>query len=265
MVISPDGGVDRLVGRVRRRSRGRQGPERRDRAGPHPAHRSGRGPGDRRVPPLGAGRPRRRGERREVLGVIEDVAYHDGSTGWCVMIAMTTGLPGAFLPEERESTGRKDRDRGFAPWAGTTLDGGGLVVRGVGVGSGAATAPRSAVAPPHRTTAGPSRGPMASSPPSPSSRAGRLLDTWHVMGCAAPDRPTTGIDAVPEGGGRRSRRPRGWTGRCTLSFFGMLALGVASVAPRPPAQPRRPVALAGGKVPRAPGAVLPSGPRSRRR
>src|SRR5947207_12998334 len=31
------------------------------------------------------------------VDVIEELAYHDGSTGWCVMIALTTGLLGAFL------------------------------------------------------------------------------------------------------------------------------------------------------------------------
>src|SRR4051794_32761974 len=31
------------------------------------------------------------------IAVMEEVAYHDGSTGWCVMIAMTTGLLGGFL------------------------------------------------------------------------------------------------------------------------------------------------------------------------
>jgi alkylation response protein AidB-like acyl-CoA dehydrogenase len=34
------------------------------------------------------------------LAVMEEVAAHDGSTGWCVMIAMTTGLIGGFLPPE---------------------------------------------------------------------------------------------------------------------------------------------------------------------
>jgi alkylation response protein AidB-like acyl-CoA dehydrogenase len=32
------------------------------------------------------------------LAVMEELAFHDGSTGWCVMIAMTTGLIAGFLP-----------------------------------------------------------------------------------------------------------------------------------------------------------------------
>ena len=66
------------------------------------------------------------------LGVIEDIAYHDGSTGWCVMIAMTTGLLGAFLLEEhaRAIYGAAGAvTGGFAAPVGraTTLDGGGPV------------------------------------------------------------------------------------------------------------------------------------------
>jgi alkylation response protein AidB-like acyl-CoA dehydrogenase len=34
------------------------------------------------------------------VDVLDEVAYHDGSTGWCVMIAMTTGLMGGFLPAD---------------------------------------------------------------------------------------------------------------------------------------------------------------------
>ena len=34
------------------------------------------------------------------LDAVEQVAYHDGSAGWCVMIAMTTGLCAGYLPPE---------------------------------------------------------------------------------------------------------------------------------------------------------------------
>src|ERR1700704_7032719 len=34
------------------------------------------------------------------LAVMEEMAFHDGSTGWCDMIAMTTGLIAGFLPPE---------------------------------------------------------------------------------------------------------------------------------------------------------------------
>lgn len=36
----------------------------------------------------------------EGLATIESAAYHDGSTGWCVMIALTTSLLAASLPAE---------------------------------------------------------------------------------------------------------------------------------------------------------------------
>jgi len=36
----------------------------------------------------------------EVLEVIERLAYHDGSTGWCAMIGATTGLTAALLPPD---------------------------------------------------------------------------------------------------------------------------------------------------------------------
>src|SRR5687767_3881546 len=35
-----------------------------------------------------------------VLDAIEALAYHDGSTAWCGMIAATTGLTAARLPPE---------------------------------------------------------------------------------------------------------------------------------------------------------------------
>jgi indole-3-acetate monooxygenase len=69
------------------------------------------------------------------LAVIEELAYHDGATGWCVMIAMTTGLLGAFLPEEhaRAIYGSPGAvTGGFAAPVGraTPVDGGGLRVSG---------------------------------------------------------------------------------------------------------------------------------------
>jgi alkylation response protein AidB-like acyl-CoA dehydrogenase len=36
----------------------------------------------------------------DALDAIEDVAYHDGSTAWCVMIGVTTGLTSGLLPPE---------------------------------------------------------------------------------------------------------------------------------------------------------------------
>ena len=68
------------------------------------------------------------------LAAIESVAYHDGSTGWCVMIAITTGLTAGFLPPEHAAAIYGSDDAitgGFAMPAGTaTAVTGGIRVNG---------------------------------------------------------------------------------------------------------------------------------------
>ncbi|HEX4946167.1 MAG TPA: acyl-CoA dehydrogenase family protein [Blastocatellia bacterium] len=66
----------------------------------------------------------------EGLTTIENIAYQDGSTGWCAMIGATTALVAAFLPERfaAQIYGRNPRvvTGGFAMPAGraTRVDGG---------------------------------------------------------------------------------------------------------------------------------------------
>ncbi len=63
------------------------------------------------------------------VDVIEELAYHDGSTAWCVMIGMTTGLLAAFLePDSAKAVFGADNavTGGLAAPCGsaTTVDGG---------------------------------------------------------------------------------------------------------------------------------------------
>ena len=204
------------------------------------------------------------------LGVIEDVAYHDGSTGWCVMIAMTTGLLGAFLPEEHARAiygSERAVTGGFAAPVGraTTLDGGGLVVSGRWAwGSG--TRHCTAIGGGCLLTGDDGRPqPRADGLVAPfvffEPAQVELLDTWHVAGL----RGTGSTDyevreaVVPEARWAQigATPPRVDGPLYRFSFFGMLALGVASVAL---GLARRSldelVALAGGKVPQGSGRVL---------
>lgn len=68
------------------------------------------------------------------LDAIETASYHDGSTGWCAMIAMTTGLTSGFLPPEYATEIYSPDDSvtgGFAMPAGTAVAvDGGIVVNG---------------------------------------------------------------------------------------------------------------------------------------
>ena len=204
------------------------------------------------------------------LGVIEDIAYHDGSTGWCVMIAMTTGLLGAFLLEEhaRAIYGAAGAvTGGFAAPVGraTPLDGGGLAVTGRWAwGSG--TRHCTAIGGGCLLTGDDGRPrPRADGLVAPfvffEPAQVRLLDTWHVAGL----RGTGSTDyevydaVVPEGRWAQigATPPRVDGPLYRFSFFGMLALGVASVAL---GLARRGldelVALAGGKVPQGSARVL---------
>ena len=71
----------------------------------------------------------------DVLRDIESTSYHDGSTGWCVMIGATSSLLSGFLPERwgREIYGNPATVvGGYAMPQGTAraLPGGGLEVTG---------------------------------------------------------------------------------------------------------------------------------------
>jgi alkylation response protein AidB-like acyl-CoA dehydrogenase len=71
---------------------------------------------------------------QELLDAIERLAYHDGSTAWCGMIAATTSILGGYLPERwaAEIYGRPDVISGghAAPLGRARAAEGGLVVTG---------------------------------------------------------------------------------------------------------------------------------------
>lgn len=178
----------------------------------------------------------------DLLDAIETVAYHDGSAGWCVMIAGTTGLNAGFLAPEwgdviyndpRSVTGGFGMPAGVA----TPVDGG-LRVSGTWAwGSGTS----------HCTSIGggarivdadgaPTSLPDGTSMPFVFFDVDdvELLDTWHVSGLKG-----TGstdyrvVDAfVPDGRWVDfSSRPAPISDHplYRFSFFGALGLGVSSV------------------------------------
>ena len=177
-----------------------------------------------------------------VLDAIETVAYHDGSTGWCVMIGASSGLVSGFLDphwgahifgDPRAVTG------GFAMPSGTAVPqpGGGLRVTGRWPwGSGTS----------HCTWIG--GGVMVvDESGAPTARADGLrtpyvffdrddveiLDTWHVSGMKGTGSNDYAVtDAfVPEGrwGEFLRAEPTVDGPLYRFSFTGALALGVASV------------------------------------
>ncbi len=177
------------------------------------------------------------------LAVIQELAVADGSTAWCAMIAMTTGLLAGFLPLDHAKTVYGPADSitgGFAAPVGraTALPGGGLRVTGRWAwGSGTR----------HCTWVGGGCR-LVDDAGAPSSRADglaapfvlfdpsdvELLDTWYVSGLKGTGSTDYQVaDAiVPEGRWVQPNidAPREDGPLYRVSFFGMLALGVASVA-----------------------------------
>ncbi len=177
------------------------------------------------------------------LAAIEEIAYHDGSAGWCLMIAATTGLLGGFLPPEHAATIYAPPESitgGFAaPMGRATLVDGGLRVTGRWQwGSGSQ----------HCTWLG--GGCLvvdASGAPAARPRDGlqapfvlfereqvELLDTWYVSGLrgtGSTDYQVTGA-FVPEGRWVQIgfTEPTVDSPLYRFSFYGLLALGIAAVA-----------------------------------
>jgi alkylation response protein AidB-like acyl-CoA dehydrogenase len=168
----------------------------------------------------------------EGLAVTEELAYHDGSTGWCQMIAMTTGLLGGYLPDEhaREIYAPADAvTGGLAAPMGEARDavGGGLVVNGRwawGSGTRHCTWIGGGIRLPAGGTG------FAFFEPAEVE----LLDTWRVAGLKGTGSTDYAVtDAlVPEGRwvqiGAFVPTTDGPLYR--FSFFGLLAVGVSSVA-----------------------------------
>jgi len=168
-----------------------------------------------------------------VLDCIEELAFHDGATGWCGMIAATTSLTAAFLPPEfaeqiygdpRAVTG------GFAMPAGrATSTEGGIVVNGRWQwGSGTA----------HCTWIGGGVLVDEGAKGAPFVFFERdqveLLDTWHVAGLKGTGSTDYVVrDAfVPEGRWVHvlNAEPVVDGAVYRMPFMGLLALGVCSVA-----------------------------------
>lgn len=178
----------------------------------------------------------------DLLDAIETVAYHDGSTAWCVMIAGTTGLNAGFLPPEH---------------ARTIYGPAGAITGGYGMPGGTAVAAEGGIrvsgrwswgsGTDHCTTIGGGvRVVDASGQPATLADGTRapfaffdlddveLLDTWHVAGLkgtASTDYTVT--DAfVPQGRWVdfvSGPEPVVDSPLYRFSFLGALGIGVASV------------------------------------
>jgi alkylation response protein AidB-like acyl-CoA dehydrogenase len=173
------------------------------------------------------------------LAVMEEIAAHDGSTGWCVMIAMTTGLIGGFLPADhaRAVYGSPDAITGgfAAPMGrGKRVDGG-ISVRGRWQwGSGIA----------HCTAIGGGCVVHGGGPDGDERPTAKfvlfdlgdveILDTWYVAGLKGTGSTDYQVhDAfVPEDRwfALAGAVPREHGPLYRFSFFGLLALGVSAIA-----------------------------------
>jgi alkylation response protein AidB-like acyl-CoA dehydrogenase len=187
---------------------------------------------------------------QDVLDAIQALAYHDGSTAWCAMIAATTGLTAARLPAEFAERIHGDPASvtgGFAMPAGTgdVVDGGLRVTGRWQWGSGT-----------HHCTwiGGGCRVGDGAAPFVFFERDQvRLLDTWHVSGLRGSGSTDYEVDAVfvPEGRWADLRTPPLVDGPLyRFPFMGALALGVCSVALGLARRAQDEiVAIAGGKRP----------------
>jgi alkylation response protein AidB-like acyl-CoA dehydrogenase len=170
------------------------------------------------------------------IAVMEELAAHDASTGWCVMIAMTTGLIGGFLPPAHASAvyGRPDAITGgfAAPMGRAKRVEGGIEVDGRWQwGSGIA----------HCTTIGGGCVVEGEDGERPSAQFVLfdledvdILDTWYVAGLkgtGSTDYEVRGA-FVPEGRwfALADAKPEDDGPLYRFSFFGLLALGVSAIA-----------------------------------
>jgi alkylation response protein AidB-like acyl-CoA dehydrogenase len=164
----------------------------------------------------------------EVLEVIERLAYHDGSTGWCAMIGATTGLTAALLPPEFAQEIYGDPGSvtgGYALPVGTAVPvEGGLLVNGrwawgsganhcTWIGGGCWVVDGSGERVPRPD------GLIAPFVFFPRSQV-ELLDTWRVAGLGEPGARTSrsATPWSPRGGGCSCGGRGLWsTGPCTAS------------------------------------------------
>jgi alkylation response protein AidB-like acyl-CoA dehydrogenase len=172
------------------------------------------------------------GEHRlqDVLDAIAALAYHDASTAWCAMIAATTGLTAARLPEEWAERIYGDPSAvtgGFAMPSATAeeVDDGLIVTGRWAWGSGT-----------HHCTwigGGCLVGERRGAPFVFFERGQvRLLDTWHVSGLRGSGSTDYEVERafVPAGRWADLREPPRVDGPLyRFPFMGALALGVCSV------------------------------------
>ena len=178
----------------------------------------------------------------DAADAIESVAYRDASTGWCIMIGITTGLLGGYLSGDHAEAvfGRRDAiGGGFAFPTGTAVAvEGGLRVRGRwSWGSGTD----------HCTSIGGGvRVVDADGQPAALANGARtmfaffdrddveILDTWHVAGLkgTASNDYVVSDAFVPEGRWAElspTREPAADNPLYRFAFRGALSVGVASV------------------------------------
>lgn len=172
------------------------------------------------------------GDVHDLLDAIEGAAFHDGATGWCIMIANTTALNAAFLPPEHAERIYGDRRAvtggfGMPAGVGTPVDGG-IEVSGEwawGSGSSHCTAFGGGVR-------------IEGRPGAPFVYFDiddvEFLDTWHVAGLKATASTDYRVTKafVPEGRWVdfvSKPEPVVDSPLYRFSFFGGLALGTAGV------------------------------------
>jgi alkylation response protein AidB-like acyl-CoA dehydrogenase len=166
------------------------------------------------------------------IAVTEELGYHDGATAWCQMIAMTTGLAAGLLPVEHAVAiyGRDDAVTGglAAPMGrAEAVDGGGVRVSGHwqwGSGTAHCTMIGGGAIFPDGKVRFPFMDPADVT----------LLDTWRVSGLKGTGSTDYTVDGafVPEGRWVRlgGATPTSDGPLYRFSFFGLLAVGIASVA-----------------------------------
>ena len=176
----------------------------------------------------------------EAVDAIEALAYFDGSTAWCGMIAATTSLIGGHLPETWAERIYGDPDAhtgGFAaPVGQAVLDGEDLLVSGrwqwgsgthhcTWIGGGAIVVDR---------TGAPAALPDGTRTPFVLFPADEvtLHDTWHVAGLRGTGSGDYAVQDVRVPAGRWVQvggAPRIDRTLYRFSFFGALAVGIAAV------------------------------------
>jgi alkylation response protein AidB-like acyl-CoA dehydrogenase len=178
-----------------------------------------------------------------IVRVIEEISTADASAGWCLMIGVTTGIVSGYLSEDaaREIYGRSPTvvtGGAFAPLGRATITGGGYRVSGrwpFGSGSQhcAWLMGGSVIVDGGKPRLLPSGAPDSRMMIFPASEV-RILDTWTVSGLRGTGSHDFEVADVLVPAERSisivSDRPREPGPLYKFPVFGLLALGVASVA-----------------------------------